>query len=115
MIQMTVGSEAHIGVPANWRYYLIWVAFAAVAVRITVSLCRSIELHCPGIGYSTKPGKLIKKSRMNREHGWGWNFLRDVSGFHRERTQRDWLQTFFLGFLEIAAYPILLAQGHYQA
>src|SRR5205085_2933019 len=89
-----------------------------IVVRAIVAGFRTAEYRWPGAIFpppvvENKNESVISPAHEN--HRFLWNFAWDFIGWHPEARQRDWDQTLFLGYMEMVAYPILIAKGHGEA
>ncbi len=111
-MNITVSTDSPADVPwpqSIWSYLLI--AFALqVTIRYLLAVMRNLEYHCPGKDRDV----LIATSPAHALHGFWWNVALDFSGFHPERAQRDWLEAFVLGVIELIVFPILIYARHWE-
>lgn len=106
----TAGSDTVLAWPENLLCYLLFAFAIQIVIRILISIIRNIEYHWPGangLGVSSK-------SSSHFEHGIIWNIVLDISGFHPELAQRDWLQSLLLGYLELLAFPVLIHSNRWE-
>lgn len=99
--------------PMHLECYFLYVGMAALAIRMIMTVLRNFEHHYPA--KIDTNGAWIFLSMSHREHNFFWNCLQDFFGRHPEAMQRDWLQSFFLGLLELSAYPVLMASHQWSA
>lgn len=106
-------------VEAKWWCYFGLVILAGILIRAILSGLREWELRCPpnddvDLLWSkpTLPRGWWRKPKLPKE--WWWSWCKGFLSTHKSALVKDYWHPFFLGFLELSAYPYFIATGNWK-